>query len=97
MMTFSMRLSESVRNKNSCLMLGLDPNWEKMPSHLKSGVSTEEEKVAVHQKFCEDLIDATADYVCGVKIQMAYFETEICENYHSFKRFSSVFIVFSWS
>ncbi len=72
-MHFSDRLTEVIKLKNSCLMLGLDPHWGKIPQHLKSGESLQE-KADVYEKFCTDLVDTCADYVCGIKIQMGYFE-----------------------
>jgi orotidine-5'-phosphate decarboxylase len=66
-MNFSEKLESAVREKNSCLMLGLDPNISKMPKFLPK-------TAAGAQEFCEKILDATHDLICGVKIQMAYFE-----------------------
>ncbi len=67
MENFSDRLETAVRTKSSCLLLGLDPNIKKMPekfSHDSEGCF----------QFCKEIIQATEKYICGVKIQMAYFE-----------------------
>lgn len=72
-MHFSDRLAAQIKSKNSCLMLGLDPNWDKLPAHLKKG-ETLQEKADVYEKFCTNMIDACAEFVCGIKIQMGYFE-----------------------
>jgi len=67
MNNFSDRCEEIVNAKKSCLLLGLDPNVAKMPSHLPKnpeGILT----------FCLEIINATEKMIAGVKIQMAYFE-----------------------
>ncbi len=64
---FSDKCEAFVKKKNSCLILGLDPNLAKMPKHLPQkaeGVFT----------FCSEIINATEKMIAGVKIQMAYFE-----------------------
>ena len=66
-MNFSERLEKAVRDKNSCLMLGLDPNPDKFPK----GIAKTAEGAF---QFCLEILKATHDLVCGIKIQMAYFE-----------------------
>jgi orotidine-5'-phosphate decarboxylase len=66
-MNFSETLEAAVKEKGSILMLGLDPNPDKFPE----GVS-KDAKGAL--EFCTEIMKATHDLVCGVKIQMAYFE-----------------------
>jgi orotidine-5'-phosphate decarboxylase len=64
---FCDRLAEVVQQKKSCLMLGLDPNTEKMPDHFEA-------TPAGIEQFCKEAVDAVEDLICGIKIQMAYFE-----------------------
>jgi len=66
-MNFSETLEAAVKNKNSIFMIGLDPDPAKFPE----GVS-KDAKGAL--EFCVEILKATHDLVCGVKIQMAYFE-----------------------
>ena len=66
-MLFSDKLENAVRSKKSCLMLNLDPNPDKMPDHFPKNAEGCFE-------FCKQVIEATQDYICGVKPQMAYFE-----------------------
>ena len=66
-MNFSEKLEAIVRKKDSCLVLGLDPNFDLMPAHIPKSP----EGIFL---FCKEIIDACEDKVCGVKIQMAYFE-----------------------
>lgn len=66
-MNFSEKLEAAVKEKSSCLMLGLDPKLDKMPEKFPrdaGGAYT----------FCSEMIESLHDLVCGVKIQMAYFE-----------------------
>lgn len=65
-MTFSKKLQLAWQNSDSLLMVGLDPDIERMPStlaHTPDGLFV----------FCREIIDATAPYVCGFKPQIAYF------------------------
>ena len=66
-MNFSEKLESAVRTKRSCLMLNLDPNPEKFPIGISKDASGA-------LKFCLDTMSQTHDLICGVKIQMAYFE-----------------------
>jgi orotidine-5'-phosphate decarboxylase len=66
-MLFSDRLAHSIHIKNSCLMLGLDPNPEKFPTGI-----TKDAKGAL--EFCTMILEKTHDIICGIKIQMAYWE-----------------------
>ena len=67
MKNFSDRLTAAVQAKNSCMMLGLDPNPDKMPEFFTKDA-------AGAFQFCSKMMAATHDLICGVKIQMAYFE-----------------------
>jgi len=55
-------------------MLGLDPNWDKLPTPLKTQNPSLQKKADIYEAFCTDMVDACADKVCGIKIQMGYFE-----------------------
>lgn len=48
-------------------MLGLDPNPQKMPAFFPKTAQGA-------QDFCEKILEAAQDFICGIKIQMAYFE-----------------------
>ncbi|PID70422.1 orotidine-5'-phosphate decarboxylase [bacterium DOLZORAL124_38_8] len=66
-MNFSEKLEAAVRMKRSCLMLNLDPNPDKFPAGI-----TKDANGALD--FCLKIMAQTHDLICGVKIQMAYFE-----------------------
>lgn len=66
-MNFSKKLETAIKKKKSCLMLGMDPNPQKMPKFFpKTAQGT--------QDFCEKILEKTEKFICGIKIQMAYFE-----------------------
>ncbi len=68
-MTFIGKLQLAWESSGSLLCVGLDPNWEKLPTHLKNddaGSNTIFE-------FCKQIVDATHDLVCAYKPQIAYF------------------------
>ena len=54
-------------------MLGLDPNWDKLPAHLKTEDSLQA-KAGTFEAFCTNMVNACSEYICGIKIQMGYFE-----------------------
>jgi orotidine-5'-phosphate decarboxylase len=63
---FINKLSGAWAANNSLLCVGLDPDLERLPSHLQrqpDGIFT----------FCKAIIDATADLACAFKPQIAYF------------------------
>ena len=65
-MNFIQKLENSWQSNNSLLCVGLDPNWEKIPEHLKTSPDTV-------FNFCKAIVDATHDLVCAYKPQIAYF------------------------
>lgn len=65
-MTFIQKLEHCWQQNNSLLCVGFDPNWQKIPAHLK----TLPEPIF---EFCKAIADATHDLVCAFKPQIAYF------------------------
>ncbi len=65
-MNFITKLQHAWEKNDTLLCVGLDPNWEKLPPHLKDNPD------AVFE-FCKQIIDATHDLVCAYKPQIAYF------------------------
>ena len=65
-----MDFMQALRNRwtaaNTLVCVGLDPEPEKFPAHLRGRPD------AVFE-FCRDIIDASADLVCCFKPQIAYF------------------------
>jgi len=75
-MHFSEQLAHIVQKK-SPLLLGLDPAPERLPSPLKQAYNSTKntaEKAEILAAFCEEIMQETADFVAGIKIQTAYFE-----------------------
>jgi orotidine-5'-phosphate decarboxylase len=65
-MSFYSKLDAAWAKSDSALCVGLDPDINKLPAHLKN------DPLGI-QKFCIDIVDATADAVCAFKPQIAYF------------------------
>lgn len=65
-MLFTDKLSDRTRAVDSMLCVGLDPDFTRIPEHLKG----EEDPVWA---FCRAIVDATAPFVCAFKPQIAYF------------------------
>lgn len=71
-MTFAAKLTASWAKNNSLLCVGLDPDLEKLPTHLRS----EAEPLFAFNKA---IIDATADVVCAFKPNSAFYEASGAE------------------
>jgi len=68
-MTFTDKLNRAWREKQSLLMVGLDPDMARFPDALAKQANRDD----ALWTFCTGIIDATAPYVCGLKPQIAYF------------------------
>jgi orotidine-5'-phosphate decarboxylase len=76
---FSDRLADAVRAKSSCLVVGLDPVVERLPTELIEAAKSrydDPRKQAAEAivLFHRAVIDQVADKACAVKPQLAYFE-----------------------
>jgi orotidine-5'-phosphate decarboxylase len=60
------KLSAAWARNDSLLCVGLDPDIERVPSHLRA------QPDGIYQ-FCKAIVDATADLACAFKPQIAYF------------------------
>lgn len=67
--SFHRQLQHSWTTANSLLCVGLDPDPAKMPAPLDGAPD------AVY-RFCQAIVDATADVVCAFKPQIAYFASQ---------------------
>lgn len=66
MSVFYKKLTNSWHRQNSLLCVGLDPDIDKLPDAIKK------EKHPLY-KFNKEIIDATAQWVCAYKPQVAYY------------------------
>ena len=64
-MNFSQKIETAVKKNNSLLCVGLDPNPEKIPSHVKNIF-----------EFNKKIVDSTKDLVCAFKPNSAFYEAE---------------------
>ena len=65
-MKFQQKLNKIIKKNNSLLSIGLDPDLEKIPQHLKKY------KDPIFN-FNKQIIDATNDLVCAYKPQIAHY------------------------
>ena len=65
-MSFSSLLSARWKESNSLLCVGLDPDPHRLTHHYSPDADGIE-------YFCIDIVDATAEYACAFKPQIAYF------------------------
>jgi len=65
-MNFMQSLRHRWHSANTLLCVGLDPEPDKFPAHIQTGFDPV-------FTFCRDIIDATAQYACAFKPQIAHF------------------------
>lgn len=73
---FGDRLAKSCAEKDSFVCVGLDPRWESLPASIKQDVSSQDLQAVAGatQCYCQEVIDAVAEYAPVVKPQAAFFE-----------------------
>jgi orotidine-5'-phosphate decarboxylase len=71
--TFTTKLANAIRQHDSLLCVGLDPDIGRFPGVLQGRSD------AVFE-FCRAIIDATASYACAFKPQIAYFAALAAED-----------------
>ncbi len=65
------QLIEGIKSKKNPCIVGIDPEWAKIPDCYKVGVGSTTESL---QHWAMDVIDSVADIVPAIKPQMAFFE-----------------------
>lgn len=70
-MKFTEKLARATAKAGTPLMIGLDPDYTKIPQIIAQ--QTRSEHAAI-QLFCQEIIDATGDICCGYKLNLAFFE-----------------------
>jgi len=70
---FHARLQRAWEVSDSALCVGLDPDLNRMPEPLDG-------RPDAIERFCIDIVDATADLVCAFKPQIAYFAAHGAED-----------------
>ena len=65
------RLAEAIIRKKNPGVVGIDPEWQRIPSCFREGCTSEAEAIA---RWACSVIDTVADIVPAVKPQMAFFE-----------------------
>ena len=68
-MTFLSSLQERWEHSGSMLCVGLDPDVSRLPTQFAG-------KTNALAEFCIAIVDATAQYACAFKPQIAYFAAE---------------------
>lgn len=81
MANFSDQLLKAINDKDSCVCVGIDPNFAKLPDAVagpeRAGASPQQ-IIDAYYAFVVGVLDAVAEHACCVKFQSAYFE-----QYHS--------------
>ncbi|WP_459615612.1 orotidine-5'-phosphate decarboxylase [Bordetella sp. 2513F-2] len=72
-MTFQQKLANAWAASGSLLQVGLDPDPQRFPRELHG-------KPDAIFEFCRDIVDATAEFACSFKPQIAYFAAHRAED-----------------
>lgn len=72
-MSFVLTLEAAWRDADSMLCVGLDPDPSRLPAALR-------DRPDAILEFCRAIVDATAQYACAFKPQIAYFAAARAEN-----------------
>ena len=67
-------LTAAMREKNSRICVGIDPNFDKFPARLRKVGAGRREIIDAFYDFVTGVIDAVAHAAAAVKFQSAYFE-----------------------
>ena len=70
-------LIESRWDEARFVCVGLDPDWTKLPEVIKSEAGRSDDDAARARAivlFCEEIVEATADFACAFKPNAAFFE-----------------------
>ncbi|MBO6576126.1 MAG: orotidine-5'-phosphate decarboxylase [Rhodothermales bacterium] len=70
MKPFSRRLAIAQQRTGSALCVGLDPDLERIPAHIKASRTPE----SAVETFCREIIASTSDHACAYKLNFAFFE-----------------------
>lgn len=73
------KLIKQIKCKKNPCIVGIDPEWDKIPDCYKSGTTSTADAIL---QWATDVIDVVADIVPAVKPQMAFFEVFGAEGVH---------------
>jgi orotidine-5'-phosphate decarboxylase len=76
---FADRLTAAIEQNNSRVVVGLDPQYDKLPEPLRQRAESQQLPQSVRElwainEFCTQIIEATGEFACAFKPQIAFFE-----------------------
>lgn len=81
-MNFQQKLENITKKNNSCVCVGLDSNFNRIPEFVKRNRSVSEAILYFNQQ----IIDATYDLVCAYKPNIAFYEAEGVDGLKALKK-----------
>ncbi|PIS09607.1 orotidine-5'-phosphate decarboxylase [Candidatus Beckwithbacteria bacterium CG10_big_fil_rev_8_21_14_0_10_34_10] len=81
-MNFQQKLDKIIKTNNSCVCVGLDSNFDKIPGFLKINKPVSEAIFSFNKK----IVEATYDLVCAYKPNIAFYEAEGLEGLKALKK-----------
>jgi orotidine-5'-phosphate decarboxylase len=70
-MKYIQKLTAAVTSSGSVLCVGLDPDYDRIPASIKESYPNKTDAVVA---FCSQVIEATTEYCCAYKPNVAFFE-----------------------
>ncbi len=78
------KLIDRIKQLNNPTVVGLDTNFDYLPEEMRAGIETPEEAAKAIVDFNKQIVDAVADIVPAVKVQIAYYEMYGVEGLRAF-------------
>ncbi len=83
---FADMLADTVRRKQSQMVVGLDPRVDRLPAELKPEGHGPADAAAAIVEFNREVIDAVAEHAVAVKCQVAFYELHGCAGMEAYAR-----------
>jgi len=81
-MNFTERLRHVIKEQNSLLCIGLDPDMSRLPKIFSS-------KKDPLYSFCQEIIEATEHFAAAYKLNFAFFEAEGLDGWRSLEKLAA--------
>ena len=78
------KLIDRIKQLNNPTVVGLDTNFDYLPEEMRAGIETPAEAAKAIVDFNKQIVDAVAEIVPAVKVQIAYYEMYGVEGLRAF-------------
>lgn len=82
-MKYLQKLTAAVQSSESLLSVGLDPDYDRIPAAIRESYPNKTDAIVA---FCSQVIEATTEYCCSYKPNVAFFEAYGPAGWDAFER-----------